>query len=186
MSSTMRWDGFARGVAFAAVAAMATGAWLVLTSSALGGRRALALWLAPLAAVYLAGLAGDRRRALVVAAGAFAAGCGLLLLAPGLGELIVGLAVLVAVGRSVFLQRRGAARAVVVEGALLVGGLLFATWVGGPSLHGVVVAVWAYLLVQSCFFLVPGARVPSSSAGAPDPFEAAHARVLALLDGDPS
>jgi hypothetical protein len=181
----MRWDGFGRSVLFAVVAAMATGMWLLAAAPAFGGRRALALWLVPLAAVYVAGLIADRRRGIAAALGVGVAGGVLLLVAPGLRELIVGLAVALAVARSVFLVRRRPARAVVVEALLLIGGLLLALHAGGPSLVGVVVAVWAFLLVQSCFFLVQGAAARTAFDAAPDPFEAAHARALALLDGDP-
>jgi hypothetical protein len=181
----MRWDGFGRSVVFAAVAALATGAWLVLTTATLGGRRALAVWLVALTATYIAGLVRDRARGITVAVGAFVTGCGLLLVAPGLRELVVGLALVLAVARSVFLHQRRPARAVVVEGVLLVAGLLFAAHVGGPSLHGVVAGVWAFLLVQSCFFLVPGTAERSAFDGVADPFESAHARALALLDGEP-
>jgi hypothetical protein len=45
--------------------------------------------------------------------------------------------------------------------------------------------VGAVRLVQSCFSPGPGAAARSPFDDARDPFEAAHARALALLDGDP-
>lgn len=181
----MRWDGFGRSVLFAAVAALGTGVWIVLTAGAIGGSRALAVWLVALTAAYVAGLTADLRRGVAASVATFAAGCGLLIVAPGLRELAVGLALVLAIARSVFLHRRRPARAVVVEAVLVVGGLLFAAHAGGPSLRGVVAGVWAFLLVQSCFFLVPGGRERSFADAAPDPFDAAHGRALALLDGEP-
>ncbi|HEV7733175.1 MAG TPA: hypothetical protein VGR62_13475 [Candidatus Binatia bacterium] len=181
----MRWDGFARSILFAAVAAMATAACLLMAAPLLGGRRVLALWLVALTAAYLSGLVPDRRRGVAAAFGALVAGATLLVIAPGLHEVVLGLAVVLGVGRSVFLYRRRPARAVVVEAVLLVGGLVLVAWLGGPSLHGVVLAVWGFLLVQSGFFLVPGASGRRAFEGAADPFEAAHARALALLAGDP-
>lgn len=182
----MRWDGFGRGVLFAAVAAFATGVWLVVASPWLGGGRALALSLVATTVVYVAGLGGDRRSGVGAGLVAVAAGAVLLVVAPGLRELAVGLAVVLAVARSAVLYRRRVARTIVVEGVLIVGGLALAAYVGSPSLSGAVVGVWAFLLVQSCFFLVPGAAGRSAFDDAHDPFEAAHARALALLDGDPS
>ncbi len=181
----MRWDGFARSIVFAAVAALATAAWLLVAAPLLDGRRALAVWLVALAATYLAGLVPGRRRGVAVAFGALVAGVALLVVAPGLREVVLGLAVVLGVGRSVFLYRRRPARAVVTEAVLLVGGLVLAAWLGGPSLHGVVLAVWGFLLVQSGFFLVPGASAQTGLGSGADPFEAAHARALALLAGDP-
>jgi hypothetical protein len=96
--------------------------------------------------------------------------------------LLNGQAVVLGVCRSGFLYRTSTARAVVTEVALIIGGLLFAASLGGPSLRAILLGVWSFFLVQSLFFLVPGARPRCSGATRADPFEAAHARALALLD----
>jgi hypothetical protein len=44
-------------------------------------------------------------------------------------------------------------------------------------------AVWGFFLVQSVFFLVGGVQPRREPGPQPDPFEDAHARALALLDG---
>lgn len=182
----MHWHGFGRSLVFAAVAATATAAWLLVGAPVLGGRRALALWLVGLLVAYLAGLVPARRRALPVATLAGLAGLGLLALAPSMSALVLGLAALLGVARSVFLCPRRPARAVAAELLLLGGGLVFARALGGPSLHGVLLAVWGFLLVQSCFFLVAGERVRPPRGTERDPFAGAHARLVALLERDPA
>lgn len=82
---------------------------------------------------------------------------------------------------SVFLFRAAPARAVVVEGLLLVGSLGFAAALGGVSLRGIVLGTWGFFLVQSFLSLIPGGQ-GRASAGRTDPFAAAHARALALLE----
>jgi len=177
----MRANGFGRGVAFAAVAAAGSAAWLLCTAPLLGARRAFALWLVGLAAVYVGGLAERVRGRVGAAALTAAVGLGLLAVVPGNHELVPALAVVIAVARSVFLFRAAPARAVVVEGLLLLGSLGFAAALGGPSLRGILLGTWGFFLVQSFFFLIPGGRI-CASAGRTDPFAAAHARALALLE----
>jgi len=177
----MRWNGFGRSVGFAAIAAAGSAAWLLCVGPVLGGRRAFALWLVGLTATYVGGLAEHVRGRVGAAALTAAVGLGLLLVAPGNRELILGLAVVIAVARSVFLWRTAPARAVVVEGMLLLGSLAFAAALGGASLRGIVLGTWGFFLVQSFFFLIPGDGT-RPSPGRTDPFAAAHARALALLE----
>jgi hypothetical protein len=72
---------------------------------------------------------------------------------------------------------------VVLEVGLVGGGLLLARFLAGPSLVAIMLAVWGFLLVQSFFFLVPGAREGARGTPQRDPFDAAHERARALLDG---
>jgi len=174
---------FARSVVFAAAAAGGSAAWLAVAGPVLGGHRALALCLVGLLAAYLGSIAPGHRR-LVAIALAGTAGLGLLAVASGLRELALGLAVVLAVGRSGFLSRAAPARAALVETALVVGGLAFAEALGAASLAGVVLAVWGFFLVQSLYPLVPGSRRRPLEAATRDPFEVAAARAAALLDGD--
>ena len=178
----MRWNSFGRSVGFAALAAAGAAVWLLGSSPLLGGRGALALYLVGVTAIYTAGLTPSLRRALATAMLVGTSGAGLAVMAPGLRELAIGLAVVLGVSRSGFLYRTTAARAVVTEGALIVGGLLFAYSLSGPSLRAIVLCVWSFFLVQSLFFLVPGARHRTQDATRGDAFAAAHARALALLE----
>jgi hypothetical protein len=91
--------------------------------------------------------------------------------------------VVLAVGRSVFLLRGTKARAVLVETALGLGGLTFAWAMAAPTVGGVMAAVWSFFLVQSLFFLAGHARTRPATRPGCDPFDTAHARALALLDG---
>ena len=177
----MRANGFGHGVAFAAAAAAGSAAWLLCTAPFLIGRRAFALWLVGLTAVYVGGLAERVRGSVGATLATLAVGLALLTVVPGNRELVFALAPVIGVARSVFLFRAAPARAVVVEGLLLVGSLGFAAALGGPSLRGIVLGTWGFFLAQSFFFLIPGART-RAAAGPTDPFAAAHARALALLE----
>jgi hypothetical protein len=83
--------------------------------------------------------------------------------------------------------RRGAQRLLLPrragagELALLLGGLLFARFLAGPSLLSAALALWGFLLMQSFFFLVAGGRSQATARDG-DPFEQAHRRALALLE----
>jgi hypothetical protein len=179
----MRSNGFARSILFGLVAAAASLPWLFFTERFLVGRTALGLYLVVAVAAYLAGLATDRRRRLAVFGVAAIAGCVVLLLAHSLTEIAVGLAVILAVGRSGVLYRAATARAVFIEAALGAGGLVFARFLAARSPEGVFLAIWAFFLVQSLYFLIGGVRV-RTRASRVDPFEEAHRRALALLAGE--
>ena len=165
----IRWDSFGRSAAFAACTALGWMPWVVL-----GGPRAL--YLVAVTAAYVAGLGGPIARRIPAAMLTAVAGVALLV-AGDAAVLCVGLAVALAVARSAFLYRAAPARAVVVETALAGGGLLFSRLLGTPSL-----AIWGFFLVQSCFFLLAGVRVREPATGHPDPFEAALARAMEVLE----
>ena len=170
----MRWDSFGRSAAFAACAALGCIPWIVV-----GGPRAL--YLVAVTSAYVAGLGGPIARRLPAAMLAAVAG-GALLLARDATVLCIGLAVALAVARSAFLYRAAPARAVVVETALAGGGLLFARLLGTRSPLGMALAIWGFFLVQSFFFLLVGARARETATGHPDPFEAAHARAMEVIE----
>jgi hypothetical protein len=165
----MRWDSFGRSAAFAACAALGWMPWIVI-----GGPRAP--YLVGVTSVYVAGLGGPIPAMLTAVAG------GALLLAGDAAVLCVGLALALAVARSAFLYRAAPARAVVVETALAGGGLLFARLLGTRSPLGMALAIWAFFLVQSFFFLLPALGVRERTTGHPDPFEEAHARAMEVLE----
>jgi hypothetical protein len=80
------------------------------------------------------------------------------------------------------LYRTRFARALLLEGVLLCAGLGVAGHLLSGSTFSAVLAVWAFYLVQSVFFLVAGVEARREDSGDADPFEAARARALELLD----
>jgi len=179
----MRWNDFGRSAAFAALSALAMGAWVTAAGPVVGIRRSIVLYLVGLVATYVAGIGPSPRYGLRAGVAAAAFGSLLACATRSLGELALGLGIVLAVARSGVLHRMSGARAVVIEAALVAGGLVFARWLAGPSLLSLMLALWGFLLVQSLYFLVGGRRARRSESGWRDPFEAAHDRALALLDG---
>ncbi len=110
----MRWNGFARSLLFAALAAAAFPIFALVADPILGWAPALSLYLVGIAAVYAAGLAPRRSRAVVAAGIASALGGGVLLLAPSVGTVAAGAALIVGVCRSGVLYRSRRARALVI------------------------------------------------------------------------
>jgi len=180
----MPWNSFGRSTIFAALAALVVSAWLPLAAPLFGGRLALMLYLAAVIAIYVTGLGPSRMRGLRAGLVTAVLGCGLVLVARTLGEVALGLAVLLAAARSGFFYRSPPARAFAVEATLVIVGLLFARFLAGSSIVSVMLAVWGFLLVQSLFFLVGGVRARSASSAHRDPFDAAHQRAVLLLDRD--
>jgi hypothetical protein len=178
----MRIDGFGRSAAFAAVAALGWFPWAAIAGPVAGMPAARTLYLVVVTALYAGGLARDTPRRALVGAGVAAAGAVVAVAARGLPELCIGLAAVLGFTRSGLLRRGEPARAIVLEGALLVGGLVFARFLAGGRL-GTAPPLWGFLLVQSCFFLAAGVR-PWAAAGGrrADPFEEARARALEVLD----
>lgn len=178
----MRWNTFAGTLVFAAVAAAGLVPAVLALTPWPGAHTGLGLYLVAVAAVYLRGLvSGDTRRQAVCAAtlaiGLIATAC-----LRSVGDIAVVLAVVLAVVRSgaIFGARR--TRALLVEAALVGGGLLFARSVGPGTPAGWALSLWSFLLVQSVYFLL--ARVPAPVAGRTqeDAFSAAYERALALLE----
>jgi hypothetical protein len=178
----MRVDGFSRSLLFAVVAAAGVLPWMLLARPAFGSRTALALYLVGAVATYLGGLAPARGRRVATWLVALAAGLAVATLARSIGELAFGLGGVLAIGRSAFLYRAPAARAVVIEALVTGGGLVFARCFAGPSAAETVFALWAFFLVQSVYFLISGIRPRASSARRRDPFEEAYGRALTLLE----
>ncbi len=182
----MRWNGFARSLLFAAVAAGAFPVFALLANPILGRANVLSLYLLGIAVLYVVGLAPRRSRAVVAAGIASALGVGVLLLAPSLGTIAAGAALIVGVCRSGVLYRSRRARALLTETILLAGGLGLARFLAGPDTLQVAFAIWGFFLVQSFFFLLGGVAERADSGGPAglDPFEVARARAVALMEGD--
>lgn len=176
----IRWDSFGRSAAFAAVASLGWMPWLVLTAPIVGASAARTVYLIGMTSAYVAGLGGPTARRLAAALLTAMAGIAVAIAARDATVLCLGLGVALAIARSVFLYRAAAPRAVVMEAALVGGGLLFARLLGGASPLGAALPIWGFFLAQSCFFLTAWeARAESDH---PDPFEAAYARAMDVLD----
>jgi hypothetical protein len=180
----MRWNGFARSLLFAAVAAGAFPVFALVANPVLGRATALSLYLLGIAVVYVAGIAPRRSRGVVAAGIGSALAAGVLLLAPSVGTIAVGAALIVGVGRSGVLYRSRRARALVAETLLLAGGLGLARFLAGPDTLQVAFAIWGFFLVQSFFFLLGGVAERAETPVGLDPFEVARARAHALMEGD--
>ena len=180
----MRWNGFGRSLLFAALAAAAFPIFALVANPLLGWAPALSLYLVGIAAVYAAGLAPRRSRAALAAGIASALGVGVLLLAPSVGTVAAGAALIVGVCRSGILYRSRRARALVMETCLLAGGLALARFLAGPDTAQMAFAIWGFFLVQSFFFLLGGVTARTETTAGLDPFEVARSRALALMEGD--
>lgn len=179
----MSWRGFAPGLVFAAVASAVALPLSLVLSPLMGWAAAHALILTGVVAVYAAGLAAGAARA----AGSFAAlallGLAFQLAGAHPGEVAVAVSAGLAICRSAWLFRVRPARAALIESLLGLAALGMAGFLYGPSSIGLALAVWGYLLVQSAWFLVPGARRRAGPQPALDPFEEAERRVRVLLEG---
>ncbi len=180
----MRWNGFAGSLLFAALVAGAFPVFALLANPILGRASTLSLYLLGIAVLYAAGLAPSRTRAVATAGIGSALAAGVLLLAPSLGTIAVGAALIVGVCRSGVLYRSRRARALVAETLLLAGGLGLARFLAGPDTLQVAFAIWGFFLVQSFFFLLGGVAERAVTPAGLDPFEVARARAVALMEGD--
>jgi hypothetical protein len=70
---------------------------------------------------------------------------------------------------------------VAIETVLAGGGPLRAS-LGTRSALGMLLPIWGFFLVQSFFFLVGGVDVRRAASVHPDPFEAARARAMEILE----
>jgi len=172
---------FAKSLWFAVCAAGVLPLWLLVVRPICGAERAVGAYFVAVAAAYLGSIAPTRGRALAVAILAMAVGGLAALLTRAPGELVLVLAVLVAVARSGFLYRCTPARGVVVEAIVTGGGLLFARFLCGPSVAALVLSLWGFFLAQSLYVLL-SATTATKVARHPDPFQDAYGRALALLD----
>jgi hypothetical protein len=178
---------FGASLIFAASAAVALPPVVLGLAPAIGRGLALGLFGIVCAAGYLSFIAPDRRRAVLAFVGTIGAGGFLIFLLPdlhqrGLLELMAGLAVVIALVRSLVFYRAAGLRGIVVEVALTLGGAIAATVVLGPSIFSLAAAVWTYFLVQSGFGLVPAMSSRMGGDGLKDPFDRATAQLESLLD----
>jgi hypothetical protein len=177
----MRWNTFLRSTLFAAMSAAAYGPFVTIVGPLLGLRSAAGLYAVALATCYVAGLAATGRRRLVSAGAIAMLGLGLVVWRLPPSEVAVSLAVMLGVVRSRVLYRARRSRGLVIEAALVGGGLWFAAFLMASPVLSIALAIWGFFLVQGLFFLV-GRTLRGASAGGTDPFDQAHARAVAVLD----
>lgn len=178
---------FGGSVIFAAVAALALPFDVLALSPWLGHASALSLHLLLTAIGYLLWLAPTRQHGLGAAA---MGGVGILALwwlGPAQYPLAtswhaLSCAFVLALVRSVHYFRARPMRALALELVLGLLGACLVALLAGSTLPSQAAALWGYLLVQSLYTLVPGARIRWSTDGARDPFERASARLRRLLD----
>ena len=174
--------GFAGTLGFAVVASLALVVAQLVAAPWLGRTTVLALFLVCAAAGYAALLPAQLRHRALAAGAALGAGALALVLAPGIAELAVGLAVVVALVRAFAQTRSTPLRTLAVELVLGVGGLALALLLASPGLLGAAAGFWGYALVQSFGGLVPGEQAPWQRSCEGDPFERACARLDELLE----
>jgi hypothetical protein len=176
----MRWNGFGRSVAFAAVAGLGFGAALLVLAPVLGATGAIRLLLIGSAALYGAGLAPRPRQALAAGLVGSAGGALLWLLPLGVMDTALGAAAILALVRSGLLYRARPLRGCLAEIGLQGGGLALAAFLAQGSALSLALGVWGYFLVQSVFFLIGGVEARARHEPR-DPFDRARAELLALL-----
>ncbi|MEL6195977.1 MAG: hypothetical protein AAFP04_05360 [Myxococcota bacterium] len=176
----MRWNGFFRSIAFAAVAALAYLPTLGVFGPWLGYRESLIAFIILSSSVYAMGLVPERRRGLAAAAFIAAVGTGAAVVASP--PHTVALVALVAIGvvRSGWLRPMPFGRAAWIELMILFGSALLGSFLVGRGALGGAFAVWGVGLIQSVYFLL----VATSARSKPrqDPFEVARRRAMALLE----
>ena len=180
----MRCNSFGRSLLFAAVAVALWLPFAVLFVPWVGFWTTRGLYMVLGIALYIFAIAAKPAHGMIVAVAALAAGLVVASVASSDLVLLAGLGVVVSTARSGFLYRASALRAFGFESILLAGSVWFAADVIGPTLIGCALSIWAFFLVQSCFFLLPRPQSGDVWRHATDPFDGAHQRALALLEED--
>ncbi len=170
------------GLAFALVAALAAVPWTMVTVPILWPFTAVAAYAAAAVVLYVVWIAPSLSRGLRIGALAGLLAAVSAVLAPGLSEALLAMAVILAVARSGFLYRTRPARALILEGGLVVAGLFFARTLAGSTSLGMGLGIWGFFLVQSLFFLAGGVDRRQVEEPGGDRFDRARRQVLALLE----
>jgi hypothetical protein len=178
----MKRHRFGRSVVLAALLGAAWPAFAVVAAPLLGVSAALSLYVVGAIALYVAAIAPGIARGIAAALLSVVIAVGFAVVVGTSGAAVYGAAVALGVARSGLLYRSRSARALAVEALLLGGGLLLARFLFAPGALGTALALWGFFLVQSAFFAIGGVRVRDAHVAAPDRFECARRRALALLD----
>jgi|GEM_PF-1557729 len=178
----MRWNGLGRSLLFGAFAAAAYAPFSIIATPLFGWSGAVAAYALLSAAVYLAGLGQTLHQGLAASL-LLSLGVGAIaVVAPSDRDVVLAAALALGLLRSGLLYRSRFARALMLESALACGGLLIAGKVFDGSVVSTALAIWAFYLVQSVFFAVGGISERRECPDDVDPFDAAHAGALAVLD----
>ena len=174
---------FAGTLAFGLLAGLAFPGFALLTSPLLTTSGALGFFLSSGAIGYAALLgAGWRERAKgALIASAFVLPTALFL--DGVGALAMAAALAVAVARARLLGGQDPVRTLATEGGLALAGFGFVAALRGPDWPSISLALWAWFLVQSVYFMIE-AGSPDPDAGEVDAFDLATREIVRILDGD--
>jgi hypothetical protein len=181
----MRRLSWLRGLTFALVAGLGILLWLSMAGPSIGDARAAALYGLALLPGYALAVAPSAR----LGASAFLLAAVLALpaalFAPGPRFVFALTPFVLGIVRSAILFPRPFARALVLEACCSVLAVSLAVFFQDSSRVGTTFAIWAFWLVQAGFALAPGEprAAPPSQVG--DPFDAARARALAVLERRP-
>lgn len=178
----MSVNGLTSSLCFGAAAAIAFVFAQHLAAPLVGSASVHAFYWTGCTIAYAALLGSTPRRAIRNAAAAFVGSMLVLMISSGMGGLAIGLTMVLALVRSGLEYATKPARGFVVETLLGGLGLGFASWVASPGWLGDAAGFWAFALVQSLYFLVPGRGRRRADAGIGDPFERARERLLGLLE----
>jgi hypothetical protein len=179
----LRWDSFARSLAFAALAAAGLPVAVTFAGALFGAEGAARLYAIGAAGVYAIGLCPDRSRRVGALTFAAFAGAILALLPLDLPATAIGAAGIVALVRGMLLAEGRHLRALAIEAVFGAAGLAAAAHFARGGLLALCLAIWGYFLVQSGWFLI-GSRGAGAGEIARDPFDRARARLERLLEGD--
>jgi hypothetical protein len=178
----MKRHGSTRTLCFGATMAIALAFVQLIAAPWIGRSHGLALYLGACVVAYAALLGGAPREALRNGGAALAGAAVVALVVDDLSGLAVGLTIVLSLVRSGLEPTMPPARALVVEAALGILALGFASWIAWPGILGDAAALWGFALVQSLYFLVPGRSRRLQEVAGRDPFDRAREELLGILD----
>ncbi len=182
----MRVENLTSSLWFGAAAAISFVFARHLAGPLIGSSNVFVFYLAGCTIAYAAMLGATPRRAARNAVAAFVGASFVVVFvatfSSGTAGLVIGLCSVLGLVRSGLEYSTKGARGLFVE--LLLGGLGlgFASWVASPGWLGDAAGLWAFALLQSLYFLVPGRVRKGAETGVGDPFERARERLLGLLE----
>ncbi len=181
-SKTLLGSSLLGSLAFAAIAALGSIPWTMMAAPFIGRLWAVAIYCLATVVFYAVTIAPTWSRGL--AGGGFAAALAVVvgLLASWPSEAILGAALTLAMVRSGILYRGRPLRTLLLETALILGGLLAARFLVGPTPLATGLAIWSFFLAQSLFFLMGGITAREPEEVTIDPFEHAKKQVLGLME----
>jgi hypothetical protein len=178
----MRLGTFAGSLIVAAASALGAIPYLMVARPILGATTAWSTCCVAITVCYLISIAPNPARGIRIGLLAGVFGLGIVVFSPSFSVTALGCAVLLGVIRSGFVFRAEPARALLIEGGLLAGGLALANVLSGVGVLSIAMAVWGFFLVQSLFFLLGGVGRRAEREEGIDPFERAYKQAVGLMD----